>query len=226
VYSGVGIGGASSHSGRRTFITTLANKGVGVRVLMALAGHRNIGMTLMHIDLNDQIVKVAVNLNWQHYIKRIGGYMRVKIMIYLFSITALSGCGVLETIDTAHKLSKNGSCAQAHSEIDSSILHISKKYLHNGAIYWDCDKDRETAFRYLTMSARYGDDQAIGILLKNNQPVPPQDLVGSSDVFVKALTDGLAKSSQNRSSSTSTSDTSCRRTAMGGMDCTTSTYNW
>ncbi|AMO39074.1 integrase [Thauera humireducens] len=57
-----GIDGASSHSGRRTFITTLANKGVGVRVLMALAGHRNIGTTQRYIDLNDELVKVAVNL--------------------------------------------------------------------------------------------------------------------------------------------------------------------
>lgn len=150
--------------------------------------------------------------------------MFTKTTIYLFSIIALSGCGVLETIDTAHQLSKEGSCDQAHSKIDNSIIHISQKYLHNGAIYWDCDKSRETAFRYFTMSARYGDDKAIGILLKYNQPVPPQDLVGSSDTFVNALTDGLAKSSQNRNSYPTSSDTSCRRTAMGGMDCTT--YNW
>ena len=39
LYERAGLNGATSHSGRRTFITTLANKGVGVRVLMALAGH-------------------------------------------------------------------------------------------------------------------------------------------------------------------------------------------
>ena len=62
LYSLAGIDGGSSHSGRRTFITTLANKGVGVRVLMALAGHRNIGTTQRYIDLNDELVKVAVNM--------------------------------------------------------------------------------------------------------------------------------------------------------------------
>ena len=62
LYRRAGIDGASSHSGRRSFITTLANKGVGVRVLMALAGHRNMSTTQRYIDLNDEMMKVAVNL--------------------------------------------------------------------------------------------------------------------------------------------------------------------
>ena len=62
LYQRAGIDGASSHSGRRTFITTLADKGVSVRVLMALAGHRNIGTTQRYIDLNESMMKVAVNL--------------------------------------------------------------------------------------------------------------------------------------------------------------------
>lgn len=62
LYRRAGLSGASSHSGRRTFITSLANKGVGVRVLMALAGHRNMSTTQRYIDLNDQMIKVAVNL--------------------------------------------------------------------------------------------------------------------------------------------------------------------
>ena len=62
IYRRAGLQGASSHSGRRTFITTLANKGVGVRVLMALAGHRNMSTTQRYIDLNDKMMKVAVNL--------------------------------------------------------------------------------------------------------------------------------------------------------------------
>jgi integrase/recombinase XerD len=62
IYKNAGLTGASSHSGRRTFITTLANKGVGVRVLMALAGHRNITTTQRYIDLNDEMLKIAVGL--------------------------------------------------------------------------------------------------------------------------------------------------------------------
>ena len=62
MYKDAGLSGASSHSGRRTFITTLAHKGVGVRVLMALAGHQNMSTTQRYIDLNDEMMKVAVNL--------------------------------------------------------------------------------------------------------------------------------------------------------------------
>ena len=57
-----GIDGATSHSGRRTFITTLAHKGVGVRVLMSLAGHRSITTTQLYIDINDEMKRTAVNL--------------------------------------------------------------------------------------------------------------------------------------------------------------------
>lgn len=62
LYKAVGIDGASSHSGRRSFITNLANKGVGVRVLMALAGHRNISTTQAYIDVNDEMQRAAVDL--------------------------------------------------------------------------------------------------------------------------------------------------------------------
>ncbi|HZW13546.1 MAG TPA: site-specific integrase [Noviherbaspirillum sp.] len=62
LYKQVGIDGASSHSGRRSFITNLASKGVGVRVLMALAGHRNISTTQAYIDVNDEMQRAAVDL--------------------------------------------------------------------------------------------------------------------------------------------------------------------
>jgi integrase/recombinase XerD len=53
---------ASSHSGRRSFITALAKKGVGAKVLMALAGHRHLSTTQRYIDINEQMLSDAVNL--------------------------------------------------------------------------------------------------------------------------------------------------------------------
>ena len=62
LYKRAGIDGASSHSGRRTFITNLATKGVVVRVLMSLAGHKNISTTQAYIDVNDDMKRKAVEL--------------------------------------------------------------------------------------------------------------------------------------------------------------------
>ena len=62
LYRRAGIDGASSHSGRRTFITNLATKGVSVRVLMSLAGHKNISTTQAYIDVNDDMKRKAVEL--------------------------------------------------------------------------------------------------------------------------------------------------------------------
>lgn len=62
LYKRAGLDGASSHSGRRTFITNLASKGVGVRVLAALAGHKNPSTTMVYIDANDDMKRKAVEL--------------------------------------------------------------------------------------------------------------------------------------------------------------------
>ena len=62
LFQKAGIAGASSHSMRRTFITTLATKGIGVRVLASLAGHRSIAVTQKYIDVNDDMKRNAVEL--------------------------------------------------------------------------------------------------------------------------------------------------------------------
>ncbi len=61
-YKRAGINGASSHSGRRSFITNLAQKGIGVRVLASLAGHKSIMVTQQYIDVNDDMKRNAVEL--------------------------------------------------------------------------------------------------------------------------------------------------------------------
>ena len=62
LYKRVGIVGASSHSGRRSFISNLAARGIGVRVLMGLAGHRAISSTQKYIEINDNMLRSAVEL--------------------------------------------------------------------------------------------------------------------------------------------------------------------
>ena len=62
IYRAAGFENASSHSGRRTFITELASKGVSVRVLAELAGHSSIQTTQRYIDVNPQQMTAAVEL--------------------------------------------------------------------------------------------------------------------------------------------------------------------
>ena len=62
IYKQAGLDGASSHSGRRGFLTNLAEKGVSVRVMMALAGHANMATTQRYIDLRPGVLRNAVEL--------------------------------------------------------------------------------------------------------------------------------------------------------------------
>jgi len=62
LYERVGIVGASSHSGRRTFITKLATSGVSVRVIAEAVGHSSIATTQRYIDVNDDLISNAVEL--------------------------------------------------------------------------------------------------------------------------------------------------------------------
>lgn len=62
VYALAGIDGASSHSGRRWFITRLAHSGVSAKVIMTLAGHKHLSTTQRYIDVNDDMMRAAVGL--------------------------------------------------------------------------------------------------------------------------------------------------------------------
>jgi integrase/recombinase XerD len=62
LFKSAGIEGASSHSLRRSFLTTLAAKGISVRVLADLAGHRNLQVTMRYLDASDDMKRNAVEL--------------------------------------------------------------------------------------------------------------------------------------------------------------------
>ena len=62
LYKLANIAGASSHSGRRQFVTELADKGINARVVQALARHKNLGTTQRYIDINDNKLRAAIEL--------------------------------------------------------------------------------------------------------------------------------------------------------------------
>jgi integrase/recombinase XerD len=61
-YKLAGLSNASSHSGRRSFITNLANKGVSVRVLAVLSGHKNLSTTQRYIEVGEHQLRAAVEM--------------------------------------------------------------------------------------------------------------------------------------------------------------------
>lgn len=62
LYRGAGVSNASSHSGRKTFLTSLASQGVSVFVLASLAGHKSIATTQRYVTVNDEVKRRAVEL--------------------------------------------------------------------------------------------------------------------------------------------------------------------
>jgi len=62
LYRNAGVSNASSHSGRKTFLTSLASQGVSVFVLASLAGHKSISTTQRYITVNDDVKRKAVEL--------------------------------------------------------------------------------------------------------------------------------------------------------------------
>jgi integrase/recombinase XerD len=62
LYARAGISGATSHSGRRTWLTALSQRGVSVFVLAEMAGHRSIQTTQRYVSVNDEMKRNAAEL--------------------------------------------------------------------------------------------------------------------------------------------------------------------
>lgn len=62
MYKHAGVQSGSSHSGRKTFLTSLASQGVSVFVLASLAGHKSIATTQKYVTVNDDMKRKAVEL--------------------------------------------------------------------------------------------------------------------------------------------------------------------
>jgi integrase/recombinase XerD len=62
LYKNASIDGASSHSGRRTYATSMSASGISVRVLMRALGHRQLSTVMQYVDASDDMLRKAVNL--------------------------------------------------------------------------------------------------------------------------------------------------------------------
>jgi integrase/recombinase XerD len=61
IYEMAGIR-TSSHSGRRTFATRLNAKGIGMRTIQKLMGHKHIGTTALYCDVSEDTLRNAVEV--------------------------------------------------------------------------------------------------------------------------------------------------------------------
>ena len=62
LYQLAGIDGASSHSGRRQFVTQLADRGINARLVQVLARHKHLSTTQRYIDVNESKLRGAIEL--------------------------------------------------------------------------------------------------------------------------------------------------------------------
>jgi integrase/recombinase XerD len=61
-YKSAAIAGASSHSGRRQFVTELADRAINPRVIQTLARHAHLNTTMRYMDVNDSKLRTAVEM--------------------------------------------------------------------------------------------------------------------------------------------------------------------
>ena len=65
LYREAGIAGASWHSGRRTLITRLAERGVDLKAIAEIAGHASIRTTAVYVEANPRrLARILQDVTW------------------------------------------------------------------------------------------------------------------------------------------------------------------
>ena len=65
LYIEAGLTEASSHTGRRTFITSLAERGIDLKAIAVLAGHSNIRTTALYVDASPlKLSRILSDVTW------------------------------------------------------------------------------------------------------------------------------------------------------------------
>jgi integrase/recombinase XerD len=59
------VSGASSHSGRRTLITRLAERGIDLKAIAEIAGHSSIRTTAVYVETNPRrLARILEYVTW------------------------------------------------------------------------------------------------------------------------------------------------------------------
>lgn len=56
------ISGASSHSGRRSYLTAMCEAGINVRLIQVIAGHQDLSTTQKYLEVNPALIRKAVEM--------------------------------------------------------------------------------------------------------------------------------------------------------------------
>jgi integrase/recombinase XerD len=65
LYRDAGISNASSHSGRRTLITRLAERGIDLKAIAEIAGHSSIRTTAVYVESNPRrLARILQDVTW------------------------------------------------------------------------------------------------------------------------------------------------------------------
>ena len=68
----IGLEGASTHSFRRTALTTLSNSGVPLRIIQTVSGHRSLEVLEEYLSVSDEQVRGAITaLSQLSYVKKL-----------------------------------------------------------------------------------------------------------------------------------------------------------
>ena len=65
IYCEAGVPGATSHSGRRTLITGLAERGIDLKAIAQIAGHASIRTTAVYVESNPaRLARIMKDVSW------------------------------------------------------------------------------------------------------------------------------------------------------------------
>lgn len=68
----IGIEGASTHSLRRTALTTMSNQGIPLRIIQAVSGHRSLEVLEEYLEVKDEQVRGAIaSLSQVSYVNKL-----------------------------------------------------------------------------------------------------------------------------------------------------------